>query len=244
MSRLTLARRQVREGALILVNRDHPLCTAREMERACVGGRVQMERRAAMALEGCLRAVGGQNAIVPVSGWRSAREQNQIWEDTMRREGAAFTEQYVARPGCSEHQTGLAIDLGRAAETIDFIRPDFPSEGVCGAFRRQAVRWGFVQRYRAEKQMLTGIAEEPWHFRYVGAPHAWILEQNGLCLEEYAAFLRLGPVDVKRSDGMQIRVFYIPCAGEQTEWDAPDGDVQISGDNCGGFIATVWRWRP
>ena len=63
-------------------------------------------------------------------------------DDTMRKEGARFTERVsVAHPGCSEHQTGLAIDLGKAAESIDFIRPDFPQEGVCRAFRTQSVRW-------------------------------------------------------------------------------------------------------
>lgn len=243
MSRLVLTRSMTWEGALILVNREHPLRASHGVELAAINGQVQMERHAAMALEGCIRSVGGQDAIVPVSGWRSAREQKSIWDDTLCREGNAFTEQYVARPGCSEHQTGLAIDLGKAAASIDFIRPDFPTDGICGDFRRQAVRWGFVQRYREKKQGLTGIAEEPWHFRYVGAPHARILEDNGLCLEEYSDFLRQGPVNVKLSGGMRARVFYLPCVGDRTEWDAPEGYVQISGDNCGGFIITVWRWE-
>lgn len=242
MSRMILTQSMTREGTLILVNREHPLRSAHGVELTGVGGQVQLERRAAMALEGCIRSVCGQNEIVPVSGWRSAQEQKNIWNDTLSKEGSAFTEQYVARPGCSEHQTGLAIDLGKAAEFIDFIRPDFPKDGVCGAFRRQAARWGFIQRYRAGKQNLTGIAEEPWHFRYVGAPHAAILEENELCLEEYTAFLKQNPVEVKLSGCMRARVSYIPCKGERTEWDAPDGYVQISGDNCGGFIATVWRW--
>lgn len=95
-----------------------------------------MERRAARLLAACVQAVRGAGAIVPVSGWRSQAEQQQIWDDTLRTEGDAFTRQYVALPGCSEHQTGLAMDLGRAADHIDFIRPDFPDDGVCGVFRQ------------------------------------------------------------------------------------------------------------
>ena len=108
----------------------------------------------------------------------------------MAEHGETFTRQYVALPGCSEHQTGLAIDLGKAAGYIDFIRPAFPYDGVCGRFRRLAARYGFIERYQRGKEEVTGISAEPWHFRYVGAPHAQLMETNGLCLEEYRDFLR------------------------------------------------------
>ena len=88
------------------------------------------DERAARLLAACIQAAGGAREIVPVSGWRSQAEQQAIWEDTLQRRGEAFTRQYVAVPGCSEHQTGLAIDLGRAAREIDFIRPDFPATGA------------------------------------------------------------------------------------------------------------------
>ena len=93
----------------------------------------------------------------------------------MAESGLAFTHKYVAYPGCSEHQTGLAIDLGKAAGHIDFIRPAFPYDGTCGAFRRAAAAYGFIERYQKGKESLTGIAREPWHFRYVGLPHAAIM---------------------------------------------------------------------
>lgn len=242
MRRMVLLREQVREGTLLVVNRQHPLRSSQKIELINVGNGVQMERHAAAAFNECVRLVGGRETIVPVSGWRSAQEQKKIWDDTMRKEGARFTESYVAHPGCSEHQTGLAIDLGKAAESIDFIRPDFPQEGVCRAFRTQSVRWGFVQRYRSHKRQQTGIAEEPWHFRYVGAPHAQILESRDLCLEEYSDFLKQGPVNLELG-GVQATVFYVPESGAKTVADVPDGLVQVSGDNCGGFILTVWRWR-
>ena len=111
------------------------------------------------------------------------------------------------------------------------------------AFRQAAADYGFIQRYRREKDDLTGIAEEPWHFRYVGAPHARLMEENGLCLEEYPEFLRERPRSCPLPDGRLAQVFYVPCAGEETEIQLPDGCCQISGDNAGGFIVTAWG-RP
>ena len=157
-----------------------------------------------------------------------------------KKEGEAFTKQFVAKPGCSEHETGLAIDLARAARNIDFIRPHLPYDGACGRFRALAAKYGFIQRYRAEKTAVTGIACEPWHFRYVGAPHAQLIEQNGLCLEEYAAFLReMGPQQCRLAGGRAAQVLYVPC--ENGHARLPGGCVQVSGDNAGGFIATVWQ---
>lgn len=72
--------------------------------------------------------------------------------------------------GCSEHETGLAIDLALAGEEPDFIRPPFPDRGICRRFRQRCADFGFVLRYPAGKETVTGIAHEPWHFRYVGVP--------------------------------------------------------------------------
>lgn len=245
MRTITLNRSQTTQGPLILVNAAHPL--------ACVPGpelsppdelrpQILLERQAARLLDACVRAAGGWQAIVPVSGWRSLEEQRQIWADTWDREGAEFTRKYVAPPQCSEHQTGLAIDLAQAAEHIDFIRPHFPHDGACGQFRRLAADYGFIQRYRREKETVTGIAEEPWHFRYVGVPHARLLEDNGLCLEEYADFLRGGPKRCSLPNGSRVTVFYLPCPGGETELAAPENAcLQISGGNDGAFIVTAWE---
>ena len=169
------------------------------------------------------------------------RDRQAIWDDTLEREGEDFTRKYVALPGCSEHQTGLAIDLGEAAEEIDFIRPRFPEDGVCGAFRRAAAGYGFIQRYRREKEAVTTIAEEPWHFRYVGAPHAALMEENGLCLEEYRDFVAEQPRRCALAGGRAATVSWLPCPAEGLELPEPEGCWQISGDNAGGFFLTVWE---
>ena len=233
-------------GPLILVNRSHPLRAMSEPQLAPALGdtTVRLERRAAALLEACVRSVGGLGDIVPVSGWRSRGEQQAIWDGTMRSEGEEFTRKYVAAPGCSEHQTGLAIDLGWRGGDLDFIRPEFPDSGVCREFKRAAARYGFILRYPEGKERITGIAHEPWHFRYVGPPHAIVMDGLGLCLEEYIALLCSHPpgsplrqrccgyeISVCRTDGSAP-----PRAGMD---DSPC--LIVSGDNCGGLVYASWR---
>lgn len=100
--------------------------------------------------------------------------------------------------------------------------------------------YGFIERYQRGKEEVTGISAEPWHFRYVGAPHAQLMETNGLCLEEYRDFLRQGPRSVALENGRMAQVFYVPAAGAVTEVEVPEGCCQISGDNVEGFILTWW----
>ena len=231
-------------GALILVNRSHPLQGIPCPELAApdpAHPHILMERRAALLLAACIRDAGARGQIVPVSGWRSHKEQQEIWDDTMAKEGEAFTRQYVAFPGCSEHESGLAIDLAQTAPEIDFIRPEFPYDGVCGDFRRRAPRYGFVERYRADKQAITGIAAEPWHFRYVGIPHALLMENRRLCLEEYIDLLRQRELTCTLENGSRIRVRRLDAPDLQN-WDRPSaGTYQLSLDNTGGVIVTQWE---
>ena len=133
------------------------------------------------------------------------------------------------------------IQAAGGAREIDFIRPDFPEEGACGRFRRLAPRYGFIQRYHREKESLTGIACEPWHYRYVGTPHALLMEREGLCLEEYLDWVQTAPRTCRLEHGRSARVFYMPCAGDETELRLPEGCCQVSGDNRNGFVVTVWE---
>ena len=228
-------------GPLALVNRQHPLQGGFTIPLAPPDEafpEILMEQQAAKMLAACIRAVGGAGRIVPVSGWRSRKEQQAIWDDTLAKQGEAFTRSYVALPGCSEHGTGLAIDLAEAADEIDFIRPAFPYDGVCGAFRRAAARYGFVERYRADKTAQTGIAAEPWHFRYVGVPHALLMEQRGLCLEEYLDLLAELPLTCRLENGRLARVARF-AAGQALP--PAQGPRQVSADNAGGVIVTDWE---
>ena len=221
-------------GPLILVNASHPIPvgTAPRLVPALPGCEdVLLERHAARMLAACVRAAGAAGSITAVSGWRSREEQTQIWNDSLRENGEAFTRSYVALPGCSEHQTGLAIDLAAAAPEIDFIRPHFPRDGLAPLF-------GWIERYPAGKEDITGIACEPWHFRYVGTPHAQIMTERGLCLEEYLNLLRQGNGLRFPHRGGFVRIFRIAC-GTQGVTLPLAVRFSISGDNDGGFLLTV-----
>lgn len=177
-------------NTLILVNGQHayPADTAQDLIPVHEDyPNILLEHEAAQALAHFMKQLDGWRFIVPVSGWRSIEEQRMIYEESLRDNGPVFTEQFVARPGHSEHQTGLAIDLGLRQPSIDFIRPEFPYKGICQQFRELAPFHGFVERYPAGKEIITGVAHEPWHFRYVGMPHSERMARMGLTLEEYLA---------------------------------------------------------
>ena len=246
MTERRLERSAVHRGDLILVNAQLPFAGPEEQDRVCLDANVMLARRAAEPLRRLVRALGGWSVLAPVSGWRSQREQQEIYESSLRQNGRAFTEQFVALPGHSEHQTGLAIDLGQAGPDLDFICPDFPYCGICQEFRRRAVDYGFVERYRAGKESVTGIAHEPWHFRYVGRPHAAIMMQRDLVLEEYHSFLKnlpLGGTPLCWKEGKGVwEIVFVPLQGAQTciPW-GENGSWAVSGNNEDGFILTSWK---
>ena len=131
-------------------------------------------------------------------------------------------------------------------ENIDFICPEFPETGICGTFRRRGARFGFVERYPRDKEAVTGIGYEPWHFRYVGAPHAAIMRDNGLTLEEYHDFLRDFPSGARpylyREGTRAVEVSYL-AAERLADWRAvlENALCAVSGNNADGFVLTVWR---
>ncbi len=177
-------------NSLLLVNRQHPCPVDTAQDLMPVHKRyphILLKQEAAGALGRIMEQLDGWQFLVPVSGWRSHAEQKKIYEDSLRDNGPVFTAQFVALPGYSEHQTGLAIDLGLLQPEIDFICPTFSDAKICQRFRDLAPAYGFVERYPAGKEHITGIAHEPWHFRYVGVPHAEEMARRGLTLEEYLA---------------------------------------------------------
>lgn len=249
MKKILLEKKKVHIGDLILVNRDYEY-HRQPTDLSIVSGEstaeILFDRRAGIMLNRLMAEIKGWEHIVPVSGWRSLKEQQQIWDDSILENGQEFTEKYVAVPGHSEHQTGLAIDLGLKLPEIDFIRPDFPYEGICQIFRERAVEYGFVERYPADKKHITNIGHEPWHFRYVGVPHAAVMTEKGMVLEEYIEFLRgynrgKNPYIV-RTDRSEILISYLKAEDEITEVQIDDRySHAISGNNADGFIITEWR---
>ncbi len=112
------------------------------------------------------------------SGFRSYDYQAGLYQRYVDRDGAAEADRYSARPGHSEHQTGLAFDLN----SIDASFAD-TAEGKWVA--RNCYKYGFIIRYPSDKEDITGYKYEPWHIRYLGEETAQAVYDSGLCLEEY-----------------------------------------------------------
>lgn len=207
--------------------------------------KIRLKREAVYILRLIFERLHCSDSIVPVSAYRSAGEQTEIYETSLHENGEDFTRRFVALPYHSEHQTGLAIDLGLKKEEIDFIRPDFPYQGICHSFRRTAPGYGFIERYPKGKEPVTGIAHEPWHFRYVGYPHSEIMDREGLTLEEYIEYVRQFPYEGSHlkweRDGHEMEIFYVPASGAgNTRICLPENVCyQVSGNNIDGFIVTT-----
>jgi D-alanyl-D-alanine dipeptidase/carboxypeptidase len=235
--KVLLRRKDVYRGHLILVNRDHPFRSEGENQ--------QLDATCERQLNALLEACHANGKIKVVSGYRSKHEQQLIYETSLRENGAAFTERYVARPGESEHQTGLAVDLGENKMDLDFIRPSFPDDGVCGTFKKVAPWFGFIQRYKEGKEHITRIACEPWHYRYVGFPHAMMMEQKDLCLEEYIEYIKsytvIDPYLYSTEKGSVIGIYYVRAEADTTEVPVLNGETySLSGNNQDGFVVTVF----
>lgn len=115
-----------------------------------------------------------------VSGYRSYDYQKTLYNKYLNRpnQSKEYVETYSARPGYSEHQTGMAIDVNNASQSFLGTPEQKWLEENC-------VKYGFVIRYPEGKEEYTGFMYEPWHIRYLGKEMAQKLDESGLCLEEY-----------------------------------------------------------
>ena len=133
----------------------------------------------------------GLNPYICAS-YRTMKKQKALFADKVKRvllEGCPKDEaedeaaKTVARPGTSEHQLGLALDIVDADDPqLETWQEDTP---VQQWLMKNSWKYGFVLRYPPEKSSITGIIYEPWHYRYVGRQAAEEMHNKGLCLEEY-----------------------------------------------------------
>jgi D-alanyl-D-alanine dipeptidase/carboxypeptidase len=250
----------VHRGTLILVNSEHPfkqpihsrnLASVEDIMLACTKEHnMRLERKCLQQLELLLTACGGEKEIGIVSGYRTRLEQKRIYDQSYVENGPIFTASYVARPDESEHQTGLAVDVGELKEGVDYLCPSFPGHGVYADFRRMAAEYGFIQRYQQGKEHLTHIACEPWHFRYVGVPHSIIMNQYGICLEEYIGYIQQFTLNgshlFKKHKDHLIEMYFVEMGKEEKEIAInidinPGSWVEVSGNNVNGCIVTIFH---
>lgn len=103
---------------------------------------------------------------------------SRIYPELQQMFNDARAEKYVAIPDTSEHQLGLSVDINADTDKCS-------SEKVYQLLDENAYKYGFVKRYPEDKTDITGISNEPWHYRYVGTTVAKIMKEENLCLEEY-----------------------------------------------------------
>lgn len=172
---------------LLLVNSENPIPEGLEVELAEVPGGEKVDARVYQPLMELLEAAREGNwdrQPLVVSGYRTWEKQQSLFDEKAAKyrdlgysEEAARAEaaQWVAAPGYSEHQAGLAVDINGATYDVYFW------------LQENSWKYGFIFRYSGDKTDLTGVAEEVWHYRYVGREAAETIHQRGLCLEEYLA---------------------------------------------------------
>ena len=169
---------------LVLVNKDNPIPKDIDINLVEVDGGEKVDERIYKPLMEMLEAAREENwgeLPMVVSGYRTQDTQQSLYDEKIREyknegyseaDAVKQAEQWVAKPGYSEHQTGLAVDINGATYDLYFW------------LQENSYKYGFIFRYPGNKTDITGTAEEVWHYRYVGVEAATEMYENGLCLEE------------------------------------------------------------
>jgi len=232
---------QIYQGNLLLVNKEYPVheegiksdVVRLSKKKGLVQGyrllddSIQMSESVVKVFKEMVQAAHQDNVsnFIINSGFRSMEEQEQLHHEMA--EGVAMP------AGFSEHNLGLALDIGSAKTKMERA-----PEGKW--LEKNGWKYGFILRYPKDKTEITGTMSEPWHYRYVGLPHSAIIKRNNFSLEEYLAYLREQKQIAVPIDGETYKIYYYPISKETTI-DVPiHNDYQISGDNMGGVIVTIF----
>jgi len=223
---------------LKLVNRDRgiavPVCPARLVtvwpDMPARTSYETLHETAFSAIRDLLNAAGNANigSLFIASGFRSHDTQTELYTNAVNRA-------YVMPPGHSEHQLGLAADILSGNDTGS-MRGSEEARWLA----EHAPAFGLILRYPEDKQEITGVPYEPWHFRYVGRIHAWYMGQRNFVLEEYIAYLQANGGFRAEFDGRSYYVLY--QRPENGMILIPeDMNFRVSSANTGGYVVTAWR---
>ena len=180
---------------LTLVNAEHPMPSEWQCELVQLNNGQNIDSRAYEDLQQMMdtaRAEGYDPYIC--SSWRSHETQVRLFEEEIQsykkqgyseREAEVQAAQWVAVPGTSEHELGLALDIVSVEnQRLEESQENTPTQQW---LMEHCYEYGFILRYPKDKEDITGIGYEPWHYRYVGQEHARVIHESGVCLEEYVA---------------------------------------------------------
>ena len=123
--------------------------------------------------------------LMVTSSYRDYASQKEIYDYRKATQGERKADETAARPGHSEHQTGLVVDM---TSTTEPSATDFSESEAYKWLKEHAHEFGFIERYPADKEYLTGYSPESWHWRYVGIEAATVMHEENITYDEYYAF--------------------------------------------------------
>lgn len=179
------------DDPLVLVNKYHALPADYTPELEALGypyGTGSLRPEVAQAFRQMADAAKGEGiSLCSVSAYRSYATQDTIYRRYLTQIDQTWVDTFSARPGHSEHQTGLALDINTALTSAHFEETE-----EFAWLQANCTQYGFLLRYPEDKEYITGYRFEPWHYRYVGAEVAQACADQGLTYEEYVAQLPAG----------------------------------------------------
>lgn len=178
------------ETSLILVNKENPLDSSYKPSNlvkpnipfvdSANDDEKFMKSESAKAIEELFNSAEQEGIkLLGMSAYRSYDSQKDIYYNRIRHVGKIEADRYVAKPGKSEHQTGLAIDVTNKGRW--FVKSTEEAQWLS----ENAHNYGFIIRYPENKEDITGVAYEPWHIRYVGKETAKKIYENKITFEEF-----------------------------------------------------------
>lgn len=178
--------------------------------------------------------------IIVLSGYRSKEHQQELYDEDLETTGLDYSER-VSKPGYSEHQTGWGVDLSL------YDGSDYDGTGIYEWINEHCAEYGIILRYPENKTEITNIQYEPWHYRYVGKPHAAYIMQNDLCLEEYIDLIKEYPYEGEHltftdTDGKTYEIYYCQEDAGYDTTSVPvlsGANYTVYGNNIDGFIVAV-----
>lgn len=187
-------------------------------------------------------AATGEKNLMVISGYRTKARQQELYDAELAKTNETVST-LVAMAGYSEHHTGLAVDFG--VYPAGGVYKTYDGTGNFSWINENCHKYGFIVRYNADKVDITGIDNEPWHFRYVGKVHAIAMHELGLCYEEYMEYLKPFEFEkvhctVQTADGEEHGIYYVPTGRLLTVVPVPkNSSYSVSGNNTDGFIVTM-----
>lgn len=221
---------------IVLANRQHLLSSDYEpldlvnttCKKSSDAGKPQLREAANEAINAMFAAAQADGLTLYLkSAYRTYQTQKTMYNNRLEKNHGR-DDGLVSYPGASDHQTGLGVDILNYAWTLkDGMNKEFANTKEAQWMEAHCAEYGFILRYMADKEEITGIKFEPWHFRYVGKEAAAYIMENHLSLEEFTEEWQAYVADwearggdfkeliIQRSQINQVTVLFITDDGEE-----------------------------